>query len=67
MQIRFNIKGFKFRGQHSTEVAHLLLTPSPRFGSKHSCNFSKGKIVDVVEVYRLCWLEESGQWLENAD
>ena len=36
------------------------LTPSiPEF-------FSGAKIVDVAEVYRWCYLEESEQWLENA-
>ena len=25
------------------------------------------KIIKVAEVYQRRWLEESGQWLENAD
>ena len=26
-----------------------------------------GKIINLAEVNQQCWLEESGQWLENVD
>ena len=29
--------------------------------------FFRGKIIDVAEVNKWLWLEESGQWLENVD
>ena len=38
---------------------------SPRFESQLSA-FSEERILDA-EVSILCWLEESGQWLENVD
>ena len=34
------------------------------FDSQH---FSDEKIIYVAEVNQRCWLEESGQWLENVD
>ena len=47
---------------HSTEVAFLLLTQWPLV------RFSFMKLYfNVVENYRRCWLEESGQRLKNVD
>ena len=37
------------------------------FNSEHSQIFIRGKIVDVAKAIQWCWLEESGQWLENVD
>ena len=39
----------------------------PGFESKHSQIFSEEKIVDFAKGYQRHCLEESGQWLENAD
>ena len=39
----------------------------PGFDSQHSGNFLEEKIIDVAEVNQLCWLEGSGQWLDNVD
>ena len=36
------------------------------FDSQHSQKFSEETIVDAAEVNQWCWLEESGQWLENV-
>ena len=49
-------------------VGILASGPScPGFDSKHSQKKLREKIVDVAEVYQLCCLEESGQWLQNVD
>ena len=50
-------------GLHSTEVAFLLLTQQPqvRFSAFLKIYF------DVTEIYQWCWLEKSGQMLENVD
>ena len=45
---------------HSTAVAYLLLT-------QHSQKKFREKIIGVAEVNQWCWLEESGQWLQNVD
>ena len=53
-------------GLHSTEVAYLLLTrpSSPGFDSQH---FSEEKLSMLLRLNQRCWLEDSGQWLENID
>ena len=40
----------------------------PGFDSQHSgIFFSEEKIIDVAKINQLCWLEGSGQWLDNVD
>ena len=53
----------KVMNRPSTEVAFLLLTQQPRDGFPA---FLKTNI-DVAEIYRRHWLEESGQRLENIN
>ena len=45
----------------------MPLTQQPRFDSQRSQKNFRGKIADIAEVNQRCYLEESGQWLENAD
>ena len=52
--------------KHSTQVAFLPLTQQPRFDSQRSQKNFRGKITDIAEVNQRCYLEESGQWLENV-
>ena len=40
---------------------------SPGFKSHNFGIFLRGKIINIAEVYKHRWLEESGPWLENVD
>ena len=53
-------------GLHSTEVAYSPLTrpSSPGFDSQH---FSEEKLSMLLRLNQRCWIEDSGQWLENID
>ena len=51
------------RWLHSTEEAFLLLTHCHRV---RVLAFLKSYL-DVSEIYQRCWLEESGQWLDNVN
>ena len=45
----------------------MLLTQQPRVRLPVFPEFFREKIKDVAEVNKRCWLEESGQRLENVD
>ena len=45
----------------------LVSPSSPGYNSKHSPKKFSGKIINFAEVNQWCWLEDSGQWLENVD
>ena len=66
-----NVTGLILRGGGGggalcAEVTNLSLTQQPWSNSQCSQNNSRGKIINIVEVNQLRWLEESGQWLENV-
>ena len=47
---------------------HSCFSPSsPEFNSQCSRKNFRAKNIDVAEVNQLCWVEESGQWLDNVD
>ena len=54
-------------GLDSTELAYLLLNQQPRVQIPVFPKKFRGNIINFAEVHQWCWLEESGQKLENDD
>ena len=51
-------------GPYNGQRRNTCFSPSStRFDSRHSRNFFRGKMINVAEVNKQRWLEESGQWL----